>query len=146
MRCTATTSRRRPGPPARPHRRPPRSPRARTSPELGTGYHRPVDLVVPGDSAAEAGRITLATVQMNLLLDEVDVLEVSGAPASVPVTTIEHDSRRVTPGALFCCLPGRHSDGHDHAAEAVARGAVALVCERLVAASLSGGGVQARVW
>jgi UDP-N-acetylmuramoyl-L-alanyl-D-glutamate--2,6-diaminopimelate ligase len=112
---------------------------------LGTGYHRPVDLLAPGDSEAAAGRFTLATVQMNLLLDEVDVLEVSGDPASVAVSTIEHDSRRVTPGALFCCLPGRHSDGHDHAAEAVARGAVALVCERLVAPSLSGGVVQARV-
>jgi UDP-N-acetylmuramoyl-L-alanyl-D-glutamate--2,6-diaminopimelate ligase len=112
---------------------------------LGTGYHRPVDLVVPGDSASEAGRITLATVQMNLLLDEVDVLEVSGDPAAVAVTTIEHDSRRVTPGALFCCLPGRHSDGHDHAAEAVARGAVALVCEHLLPPPSVGRVVQARV-
>jgi UDP-N-acetylmuramoyl-L-alanyl-D-glutamate--2,6-diaminopimelate ligase len=112
---------------------------------LGTGYSRPVDLVAPGDSAAETGRITFATVQMNLLLDEVDVLEVSGDPASVDVRTVEHDSRRVTPGALFCCLPGRHSDGHDHAAEAVARGAVGLVCEHLVDAPFARSVVQARV-
>ena len=112
---------------------------------MGTGYHRPVDLVAPGDSEAEAGRITLATVQMNLLLDEVDVLEVSGDPASVAITTIEHDSRQVTPGTLFCCLPGRHSDGHDHAAEAVARGAVALICEHLLPPPSVGGVVQARV-
>jgi UDP-N-acetylmuramoyl-L-alanyl-D-glutamate--2,6-diaminopimelate ligase len=112
---------------------------------LGTGYHRPVDLVAPGDSAARTGRITFATVQMNLLLDEVDVLEVVGDPASVDVASVEHDSRRVTPGALFCCLPGRHSDGHEHAAEAVARGAVGLVCEHLVDAPLSRAVVQARV-
>jgi UDP-N-acetylmuramoyl-L-alanyl-D-glutamate--2,6-diaminopimelate ligase len=112
---------------------------------MGTGYHQSVDLVGPGDSAAEAGRITLATVQMNLLLDEVDVLEVSGDPASVYVTAVEHDSRRVVPGTLFCCLPGRTSDGHDHAAEAVARGAVGLVCEHLLGAPIPPAVVQARV-
>jgi UDP-N-acetylmuramoyl-L-alanyl-D-glutamate--2,6-diaminopimelate ligase len=112
---------------------------------MSTGYHRPADLVGRGDSAAEAGRITLATVQMNLLLDEVDVLEVSGDPASVDVTAVEHDSRRVVPGALFCCLPGRTSDGHDHAAEAVARGAVGLVCEHLLGAPIPPSVVQARV-
>ena len=111
---------------------------------MGTGYHRPADLVGPGDSAVAAGRITLATVQMNLLLDEVDVLEVSGDPASVDVTTVEHDSRRVVPGTLFCCLPGRTSDGHDHAQEAVARGAVGLVCEHLLEA-IPPAVVQARV-
>jgi len=111
---------------------------------LGTGYHRPFDAAAPGPSEVAARRITLATVQMNLLLDEVDVLEVSGDPSAVDVTTIEHDSRRVTPGALFCCLPGNETDGHDHAAEAVARGAVGLVCEHLLEA-LPHAVVQARV-
>ena len=110
-----------------------------------TGYHRPIPLAAPGNSEVSPDRITLATVQMNLLLDEVDVLEVSGDPASVDVTSVEHDSRRVVPGTLFCCLPGRHSDGHEHAAEAVARGAVALVCEHLVAAGVPADLVQARV-
>ena len=36
----------------------------------------------------------------------------------------------MTPGTLFFCVPGQRSDGHDHAADAVARGAVALVVER----------------
>ena len=36
----------------------------------------------------------------------------------------------MTPGALFFCVPGEHSDGHEHAADAVAAGAVALVVER----------------
>lgn len=43
---------------------------------------------------------------------------------------ITHDSRRVQPGWMFCCVPGQHTDGHDHAAAAVAAGAVALLCER----------------
>lgn len=41
-----------------------------------------------------------------------------------------YDSREVTPGALYCCLPGLRTDGHAFAQEAVRSGAVALVCER----------------
>jgi len=40
------------------------------------------------------------------------------------------DSRAVTPGSLFFCIPGEHDDGHRHAADAVAAGAAALVVER----------------
>ena len=36
------------------------------------------------------------------------------------------------PGALFFCVPGRRVDGHDLAGDAVARGAAALVVERVV--------------
>ncbi len=48
----------------------------------------------------------------------------------VVVTSVIHDSRRVVPGALFCCLPGANSDGHDHAPAAVGAGAAALLVER----------------
>ncbi|MFP4635339.1 MAG: UDP-N-acetylmuramoyl-L-alanyl-D-glutamate--2,6-diaminopimelate ligase [Nitriliruptoraceae bacterium] len=41
-----------------------------------------------------------------------------------------HDSRQVTPGTLFCAIPGTRTDGHDHAADAVERGAAALLVER----------------
>jgi UDP-N-acetylmuramoyl-L-alanyl-D-glutamate--2,6-diaminopimelate ligase len=34
------------------------------------------------------------------------------------------------PGALFCAVPGRTHDGHDHASEAIAAGASALLVER----------------
>lgn len=69
---------------------------------------------------------------MNLLLDEIEVLETAGDPSAVDVRGIEHDSRRVSAGDLFFCLPGHGTDGHDHAAAAAERGAVGLVCERLV--------------
>lgn len=46
------------------------------------------------------------------------------------VRGITHDSRRVEPGWMFCCVPGQRDDGHAHAPEAVAAGAVALLCER----------------
>jgi UDP-N-acetylmuramoyl-L-alanyl-D-glutamate--2,6-diaminopimelate ligase len=48
----------------------------------------------------------------------------------VEVTDLAYDTRAVTPGALFFCVPGSTVDGHDLAAEAVASGAVALVVER----------------
>jgi UDP-N-acetylmuramoyl-L-alanyl-D-glutamate--2,6-diaminopimelate ligase len=53
-----------------------------------------------------------------------------GALADVAVHGIAHDSRRVTPGAVFVAVPGAHVDGHAHAAAAVAHGAAAVVVER----------------
>ncbi len=54
----------------------------------------------------------------------------------VDVGDLAYDSRRVAPGALFCCAPGLVADGHDHAADAAARGAVALLVERPVDVAL----------
>ena len=54
----------------------------------------------------------------------------STARGAVEVTDLAYDARRVTPGAVFFCVPGSRADGHDFAAEAVAAGAVALVVER----------------
>jgi UDP-N-acetylmuramoyl-L-alanyl-D-glutamate--2,6-diaminopimelate ligase len=53
---------------------------------------------------------------------------VGGAP--VDVTELAYDARTAGNGSLFFCVPGSRVDGHDLAPEAVARGAVALVCER----------------
>jgi UDP-N-acetylmuramoyl-L-alanyl-D-glutamate--2,6-diaminopimelate ligase len=69
---------------------------------------------------------------MTLLLDEIHLLETVGDPADVDVRGIEHDSRRVRPGDMFCCLPGHGTDGHRYAADAVGRGAVGLLCEHVV--------------
>lgn len=46
--------------------------------------------------------------------------------------TVEFDSRSVGPGGLFLALPGARADGHDHAAAAVAAGAVAVLAARPV--------------
>jgi UDP-N-acetylmuramoyl-L-alanyl-D-glutamate--2,6-diaminopimelate ligase len=53
----------------------------------------------------------------------------SEAP-EVEISDLAYSSESVTPGALFFCVPGFRSDGHDFAPEAVDRGAVALVSER----------------
>ncbi|MBY6362371.1 UDP-N-acetylmuramoyl-tripeptide--D-alanyl-D-alanine ligase [Rhodococcoides corynebacterioides] len=46
--------------------------------------------------------------------------------------TVEFDSRKVTPGGVFLALPGERVDGHDHAADAVAAGAVVVLATRPV--------------
>ena len=46
------------------------------------------------------------------------------------VADLAHDTRSVSAGALFFCVPGTRVDGHDLAWEAVERGAVAVVVER----------------
>ncbi|ASA26450.1 UDP-N-acetylmuramoyl-L-alanyl-D-glutamate--2,6-diaminopimelate ligase [Paenibacillus donghaensis] len=51
-------------------------------------------------------------------------------PGEIEITNLQVDSRRVQPGDLFICLPGFTLDGHDYAPQALAGGAVALVCER----------------
>src|SRR4051794_10146389 len=63
-----------------------------------------------------------------------ELVDVSTADAErIRVTgTVEFDSRAVTPGGLFLALPGARSDGHDHAAAAVAAGAVAVLAARPV--------------
>jgi UDP-N-acetylmuramoyl-L-alanyl-D-glutamate--2,6-diaminopimelate ligase len=51
-------------------------------------------------------------------------------PARAEITDLAYDARRVTPGALFVCIPGLKADGHDFAPQAVASGAAALIVER----------------
>jgi UDP-N-acetylmuramoyl-L-alanyl-D-glutamate--2,6-diaminopimelate ligase len=55
---------------------------------------------------------------------------VSRAP--VAVRDLAYNAGSVAPGSLFFCVRGSRADGHDFAADAVERGAVALVVERPV--------------
>jgi UDP-N-acetylmuramoyl-tripeptide--D-alanyl-D-alanine ligase len=54
-----------------------------------------------------------------------------GAVADTVLTgAVVADSRQSAPGSLFACLVGERSDGHDHAEDAVAAGAVAVLAAR----------------
>src|ERR1700761_6629229 len=130
MRCTVTTFPPPPAPPARGrrHRRPAAKRRTSHEPVPSAGRWR--EARSPRAPFAEPA--TVRIVQMNLLFDDIDVIETAGDPAAVDVRGIAHDSRRVVPGDLFCCVPGLLSDGHAYAAEAVDRGAVGLLCEHLI--------------
>ncbi|MEX2549658.1 MAG: UDP-N-acetylmuramoyl-L-alanyl-D-glutamate--2,6-diaminopimelate ligase [Nitriliruptoraceae bacterium] len=69
-----------------------------------------------------------------LLSDVVTALprveQAAGLRDDVLLVDATHDSRQVRDGWLFCAVPGARSDGHDHAPQAVADGAAALLVER----------------
>lgn len=46
------------------------------------------------------------------------------------ITEIINDSRKIVRGSIFVCIKGENFDGHDHAADALSTGAVAVLCER----------------
>ena len=64
------------------------------------------------------------------LLGAVDARVLRPRDGDVDVRDLAYDSRAVGADTLFLCVPGRTTDGHDHAAAAVAAGACALVVER----------------
>ena len=70
----------------------------------------------PGAGAAGAAPASLSPMDLQGL--------------GVEIRDLAYDTRTVTPGALFFCIPGSRVDGHDLAPEAVANGAAALVVER----------------
>lgn len=57
------------------------------------------------------------------------IISLSGEP-DLEISYISSDSRQVTPGALFVAYRGVGVDGHRYVADAVRRGAAALVCEQ----------------
>ncbi len=68
-------------------------------------------------------------MDLERLIAALGPLEVRGG-APTDIADLAYDTRQVSPGALFFCVPGERVDGHDLAAEAVDRGAKALVVER----------------
>ncbi|MBP7146018.1 MAG: UDP-N-acetylmuramoyl-tripeptide--D-alanyl-D-alanine ligase [Acidobacteria bacterium] len=50
--------------------------------------------------------------------------------AAARANGISIDSRTIQPGELFCAIAGERHDGHDHAAEAVRRGAPIVLAQR----------------
>ncbi len=63
-----------------------------------------------------------------MTLREVFAAAAADAP-DVEISGLAYDNRRVTPGTAFFCVRGFTRDGHDFAADAIARGAVALVVD-----------------
>ncbi len=63
-------------------------------------------------------------------LEGIKPLEIRGE-ASCRVGSLHHDSREVKCGGVFFAIIGEQSDGHNYIAQAVANGAVAVVCQHL---------------
>jgi UDP-N-acetylmuramoyl-L-alanyl-D-glutamate--2,6-diaminopimelate ligase len=76
--------------------------------------------------------IKLIDVVNELVRESVGSLAQPGVDPLCMVLGATHDSRRVAPGWIFCCVPGERADGHDFAQQAVNAGAVALVVQRWV--------------
>src|SRR5437899_13010241 len=69
------------------------------------------------------------------LLRSVPSPRVLGPPAT-PIADIAYHSKAVRSGGLFVAVRGLQHDGHTFVAEAIARGAVAVVVERPVEVSV----------
>ncbi len=63
------------------------------------------------------------------LLKELDYTIVQGS-LDTEVTTVENDSRKVVPGALFFCIAGAVFDGHQYAEDVAKKKASVLVVEK----------------
>ena len=79
------------------------------------------------------GRTRIRHVLLQDLLGPVHLRAMTLPIAGVVVRDLAYDSRRVQDGTLFFCVPGATTDGHDHAAAAIAAGACALVVEHELA-------------
>ncbi|HEX4440845.1 MAG TPA: UDP-N-acetylmuramoyl-L-alanyl-D-glutamate--2,6-diaminopimelate ligase [Thermoanaerobaculia bacterium] len=72
-------------------------------------------------------------------------VELAAAARDVEVSRVELDSRRVRPGDVFVAVRGAKSDGAAHAADAISRGAVAVVSDRPPSAGVDPGVPWVRV-
>jgi len=61
-----------------------------------------------------------------------NVLDGARISQDVTITSLEFDSRKVNPGALFFAIKGERFDGHAFIPEAIDRGACAIVAERAI--------------
>ena len=71
-------------------------------------------------------------VTLSALADELrsSGLLLQAASANPSISDAHVDSRQVNADSLFCCVVGGTDDGHEHAVDAVTRGACALIVSR----------------
>lgn len=64
------------------------------------------------------------------LLEQVEDSKIIKGSTEIEISDIVYDSRKVKKGCLFLCVIGSRMDSHDFIAEAVEKGAVAVVVEK----------------
>ncbi|MBP9222667.1 MAG: UDP-N-acetylmuramoyl-L-alanyl-D-glutamate--2,6-diaminopimelate ligase [Verrucomicrobiales bacterium] len=67
-------------------------------------------------------------MKLSDVIDHIYVKSVAG-PLETEVSGVHYDSRKVTPGGLFCAIKGGGLDGHEFLDAAIANGAVAIFSE-----------------
>lgn len=70
-------------------------------------------------------------MKLQELIREVPVLRITGDP-NTEIHELAYDSRKVQDGSLFFCIQGYKTDGHAYAAEAVKKGAAALMVSQII--------------
>lgn len=68
-------------------------------------------------------------MKLQKLLSNIKVLK-TNAEETLEIQAVRYSSREVQPGNLFVAVPGYVTDGHRYIADAVKRGAAAILCER----------------
>lgn len=68
-------------------------------------------------------------MKLSELIKDVDVVEKYNYNENIDVTGVNYNSKTTKAGDIFVCLRGEHVDGHNFAADAVKKGAVAVMCE-----------------
>src|SRR5215471_11854476 len=56
-------------------------------------------------------------------------VEVSSSSGDAEISSVEYDSRKIQPGALFIAMRGESTDGNRYIAQAIEKGAVAVVSD-----------------
>ena len=69
-------------------------------------------------------------MRLGAILEGVEKVSVTGG-LDAGITGISYDSRKAEDGHLFVAVRGEHADGHNFIGAAIARGAVAVVCEQV---------------
>ncbi len=93
-----------------------------------TARGRAIESLSPGSTSPPVA-IPMPARPLRELLAPLPHAQVRGE-GDVDVLGVSYRSAEVRPGYLFFAVPGAHTDGHDHAAEAVAAGAAVVVAER----------------
>jgi len=76
-------------------------------------------------------RVKWVQKKLSEVMTGIQIIDTVGDQETV-VQGIAMDSRQVQPGDLYICVPGMNADGHDFAAQALEKGAVALLVERIL--------------
>ena len=75
-------------------------------------------------------------MQLEKLIDILKPLEIKNYNKKIEIKGISYNSQLTKAGDIFVCLKGEYSDGHNWAKMAKDRGAVALLCERVLEVDL----------
>ena len=68
-------------------------------------------------------------MKLSELIKDVEIVEKYNYDENIDVTGVNYNSKTTKAGDIFVCLRGEHVDGHNFAADAVKKGAVAVMCE-----------------